>query len=1063
MINKILSLILLGTIACSTALAQNAEVLNRLKAKYSLTRYRTECGGWYLLGYSDRGVNYYGFADKEGNVIATNAVKYKVYKGFIDLQIFDEMKKDEHDQWLLDKKQYDRDYQNYLREEKKYENELAAYKERVKAAKVEANNQWKAARQAAYNRAVEKLRADKQKQNSEKSNSILGAILTGVVDATLEASAGNAAANSVAYKPFEDRILGERGLTVEPYKPYNPMPTAPAEPSDGYEWKTFSLRQPCPFSTIDYSLIRDNQGITIVSKDGLFGLADAALNEVLPCKYSEIKKVGINFTLKFDNKMGLANAEGKVIIPCQFERMDNSFDYLLCKKEGQWGVYTADFEELYPCQFSNVKFEKVNGKLVLYAQNKGLWGLYDFETGQQILPFSYGRIETVTFGNSNCFRVSRDNKIGLYTSEGILLMPCEFSSIKMITMGNDNMFEVTKDATVGLYDMDGIPVLPAGKYTSYKSLDKIGFEVLANARKGCCDMAGNEILPCKYSSYDYKPDNKVFICSVNGTLGLVDMEGKELFPFIPARNIYIYKHYNKDMGTIPYLYVFMNDGTIAAYDFNGNCIVKGEKKVKKLEVKMASILKKNKQTTGYEEASRTFEAAYNKSINKTKMSLAHRSTFSFFAQNYVERVVNDWQKKGEYEKLSDWKKRVNEDTRQQKVFALTKEAQEQFISARQNNLPSDKLSIEGSYDPDNETYNIKSNYSHKLLTLHVATKDAEEFKTSFSSVKCTPKFAIENNYLGLSEYYFTMPNGNTYRYRNSDALNYAVAKVDYNFDNIDLDKVGKQGFSTTALTLGTSDVDVKIPVSDIKQEKTFAVIIANEKYDNEKNVDFAYNDGIIFKEYCIKTLGLPSTNVHFVPNAGLNQMRQQFNWIKKTAEDFNGEAQFIVYYAGHGIPDDATKDAYLLPTDADGTDLESAYKLSRLYDILGNMPAKNVLVLMDACFSGAQRNGEILADARGVAIKPQIENPKGNMVVFSATTDKETAHSYREKVHGLFTYYLLKKLQTTDGVLDLGSLSDYVRTEVSQRSIVVNSKPQHPTVAPSANMENVWRSLQIKH
>ena len=314
----------------------------------------------------------------------------------------------------------------------------------------------------------------------------------------------------------------------------------------------------------------------------------------------------------------------------------------------------------------------------------------------------------------------------------------------------------------------------------------------------------------------------------------------------------------------------------------------------------------------------------------------------------------------------------------------------------------------------------------------------------------------------MSEYYFTMPNGNTYHYRNSDALNYAVAKVDYNFDNIDLDKVGKQGFSTTALTLGTSDVDVKIPVSDIKQEKTFAVIIANEKYDNEKNVDFAYNDGIIFKEYCIKTLGLPSTNVHFVPNAGLNQMRQQFNWIKKTAEDFNGEAQFIVYYAGHGIPDDATKDAYLLPTDADGTDLESAYKLSRLYDILGNMPAKNVLVLMDACFSGAQRNGEILADARGIVIKPQIESPKGNMVVFSATTDKETAHSYKEKVHGLFTYYLLKKLQTTEGTLDLGSLSDYVRTEVSQRSIVVNSKPQHPTVAPSASMETVWRSLQIK-
>lgn len=126
------------------------------------------------------------------------------------------------------------------------------------------------------------------------------------------------------------------------------------------------------------------------------------------------------------------------------------------------------------------------------------------------------------------------------------------------------------------------------------------------------------------------------------------------------------------------------------------------------------------------------------------------------------------------------------------------------------------------------------------------------------------------------------------------------------------------------------------------------------------------------------------------------------------------------------------------------------------------MPAKEVLVFMDACFSGAQRNGEVLASARGVAIKPQLEVPKGNMVVFSAVTDKETAFPYKEKVHGLFTYYLLKKIQSSTGTLDLGSLADYVKTEVAQKSIVVNSKPQHPTISPSSNMINSWRNLNIK-
>ena len=1059
---KILSIILSVIIGCSAAVAQNAAILNSLKQKYSLTRYRTECGGWYLLGYSDRGVNYYGFADKEGNVIATNAVKYKVYKGFIELQIFDEMKKEAHDQWILDKKQYDRDYQNYLREEQRYENEVSAYNEKVKAAKKEAVNQWNAARQVAYNNAVAKYKAEQQRNNNNQKSSGWAGVVSAALSGIGEEATGKAAADRVAYQPIEDRILGERGLTVAPSKAYNPEPELPKEPSDGYEWKTFPLVQPCPYTSIDYSEILDNEGVTIVQKGNAYGLADASLKEVLPCVYSAIKRVGKNYRIENQGKIGLTNDAGKVIIPCQFESMEEKYGYLLCKKDKQWGVYTTDFEELYPCQYSNVRFEKAGGRLILYAQNKSLWGAFNFDTGQQLLPFSYGKIELVPFGNNNCFRVSRENNIGLYTSEGVLLMPCEYTSIQKGSEGGCDCIVAAKDGKAGLFDMDGIAIIPAGKYESFKSIEGLGFEVTLNQKKGYCDKAGNEILPPIYTSFEFDSNLKAFLCRIDKKCGVVDLNGKELFPFVEGWTISSGVCHAKT-GTYHYLRTKNDSYLQSAISYDGKVIASGAKKYTKLDKMVAGYLKKNPSDAAYEEASRTLEAAFNNSTNKTKMTLGHRATFSFFAQNYVERVVNDWQKKGEFEKLADWKKRVNEETRQQKVFQLTKEAQEQFVASREKNLPEDNLSIVGPYDPDNETYTIKSNYSHKVLTVHVAVQDAEEFKTSFSNVKRKAKFAVENNYLGLSEYVFTMPNGNTYRYRNDEALSYAVAKVDYNFDNIDLDKGGKQGFSTSAFTLGTSDVDVKIPVTDIKQEKTFAVIIANEKYDNEKNVDFAYNDGIIFKEYCVKTLGIPAINVHFVPNAGLNQMRQQINWIKKTAEDFNGEAQFIVYYAGHGVPDDATKDAYLLPTDGDGADLDGAYKLSKLYDVLGNIPAKNVLLLMDACFSGSQRNGEVMADARGVAIKPQIEAPKGNMVVFSATTDKETAYSYKEKVHGLFTYYLLKKLQTTNGALDLGALCDYVKKEVSQRSIVVNSKPQHPTVAPSTNMVNLWRSIQIKN
>ena len=1045
---------------CLSSKAQNPKVFNKLKEKYSLTRYRTESGGWYLLGYTDRGVSYYGFADKEGNVVASNAVKYKVHKGFIELEIFDELKKEAHDQWINDMKQYERDMQNYNREETRYKNELKAYEERLKAAKQEATNLYNAARQRAYNAAVEQYRAEQraqqQKQGQQKT-SFLGAVLSGIASGVGESTVGNNAANRVSYQVYESQVLGERGLTSEPSKPYNPLPTKPTEPSTGYEWKIFPLLQPSPYTYVDYSELLDDQGLAIAQKGGAYGLVNVELKEVLPCKYSSITISDQMYLLKEKDKFGYANMNGKIVVPCEFEETKSSHGYLLCKQNNLWGVYTQDFEELYPCQFSKAYFETVDNKLMLYAQDKGLWGIFDFETGKQLLPFSFTSINTTTLTNKHCFLVGRENLKGLYTSQGVLLLPCEFSQITTANINNTQYIETRKDKYVGLYDTDGIPILETGRYHSYKYLvnDLVAFDVSLDNKHGLCDITGREIVPCIYDAISYSQNLNALIQFRDNKAGIVSLDGEEMFPFVPCSYI--------NCSNDSYFYVRDGNNKYSAYDYSGNLIISDLKKIKHIRKKVDKFWKKSGQDGTLlrkDLVEKTSNAAVAQQM-KTNAILAHRKSFSFYAQNYVERIVNAWQKKGEYEKMKDWQRRVNEDTRQQLVFSLTKEAQEEFIYARSQNIQKDNLAIVGPYDPDNETFNIKSAYSEKPLTVHIPNNDAEEFKTSFSNILCTPKFTIENDDLGLAEYYFTMQNGATYHYRNDEALKYSIAKVDYNFDAIELDNAGKEGFSTTALTLGTSDVDTQIPISTTKQENTFAVIIANEKYEYEKNVEFAYNDGIIFKEYCTKALGIPAINVHFVPNATLNQMRQQFNWIKKTAEDYNGDARFIIYYAGHGVPDDASREAYLLPTDADGTDLEGAYKLSKLYGMLGEIPAQDVLVLMDACFSGSQRSGETLASARGIAIKPQIEKPKGNMVVFSAVTDKETAYPYREKVHGLFTYYLLKRIKETKGKLDLGTLSDYVRSEVAKKSIVVNKKSQHPTIQASAELANSWRNITV--
>ena len=263
-------------------------------------------------------------------------------------------------------------------------------------------------------------------------------------------------------------------------------------------------------------------------------------------------------------------------------------------------------------------------------------------------------------------------------------------------------------------------------------------------------------------------------------------------------------------------------------------------------------------------------------------------------------------------------------------------------------------------------------------------------------------------------------------------------------------------------TKSKSDVDVTIPQNLGKNEQIFAVIIANENYRREAKVPHANNDGEIFKEYCMKALGIPENNIKHVADASLNDLKYNLNWLKQVMEVYKGEVKVVFYYAGHGIPDEAEKTAYLLPVDGYASDVTTGYSLKTLYEELGQIPAQSVLVLLDACFSGSKREGDMLASARGVAIKVKPNEPKGKLVVFSAAQGDETAYPYKEQGHGMFTYYLLKKLQESKGEATLGEISDYVTSEVRKQSIVINGKMQTPTLISSSAIGDSWRNWKLK-
>lgn len=264
-----------------------------------------------------------------------------------------------------------------------------------------------------------------------------------------------------------------------------------------------------------------------------------------------------------------------------------------------------------------------------------------------------------------------------------------------------------------------------------------------------------------------------------------------------------------------------------------------------------------------------------------------------------------------------------------------------------------------------------------------------------------------------------------------------------------------------SFTPPTSDVDVDVPATGANSPNTYALIIGNENYESEITVDFARNDAYSFKTYLQKTAGIPEENIHLVMDATYGLMLSELQWLENIAHALRGEAKIIFYYAGHGMPDEKTQSAYLLPVDGSASMANIAIPLSDVYARLAKHTTQSNTVFLDACFSGAARSG-MLASGRGVAIKPKEEPLKNNLVVFSATTGEQTAHPYKAKTHGLFTYFLLKKLKETKGEVNYYELSEYLDKEVAKHSMLVNEKVQIPQVNTSAALQDSWKSLKFK-
>jgi hypothetical protein len=256
------------------------------------------------------------------------------------------------------------------------------------------------------------------------------------------------------------------------------------------------------------------------------------------------------------------------------------------------------------------------------------------------------------------------------------------------------------------------------------------------------------------------------------------------------------------------------------------------------------------------------------------------------------------------------------------------------------------------------------------------------------------------------------------------------------------------------------DVDRDIPIGKQAGRYDVAVLVGNGNYRRRgvPAVDFAHNDLRVVRRYLERAMGFAPENIIVEKDATKGTLEMLFGNVgHPEGKLFNyvraGESRVFVYYVGHGAPNPKTGEGFLVPVDADPDYIAtSGYPLSTFYANLKNIPAKELIVVIDACFSGQTQEGLLLKNISPAMLKIK-ESAAGitKGAVLSSSHADQLSIWYPEKRHSLFTYYFLKGLQGAadvngDNKITTGEIDAYVSDEVPYWARRLAGKHQQPRV-----------------
>lgn len=327
-----------------------------------------------------------------------------------------------------------------------------------------------------------------------------------------------------------------------------------------------------------------HDGLAIVKGGDDYGIIDKDGNQVVPCKYGRIEKIGKVFLVNLSNSLkdsyGVIDPKGKELVPCKYEEKELGIfpedEIIRYKDERNYEYHFIDFngKKLFTKGLKYIGNGGVDGDnvstfsegLALAAFNATNWAYIGFvdKTGKTVIKPKYeyatmfmnGLSRVVESKSSDDFNVYFIDKqgnvvikmkrngdlVGLIDASDNTIIPCKFDEIGtydhgyVITKGTNNRY--------GVWNIIDKKEVITPSYDNILDLydERIGEKIFLNDsiiivengdKYGAINTDGKEIAPCEYDYAEIKKGLLV-VNKKTGVLdhlnGIYDKDGNEILP-----------------------------------------------------------------------------------------------------------------------------------------------------------------------------------------------------------------------------------------------------------------------------------------------------------------------------------------------------------------------------------------------------------------------------------------------------------------------------------------------------------------------------------------------------